>query len=139
MENIDFSNKVQHILEYDDRYPAEVYNFVNAAVKYTIDRLEQNGSGRRRHINARELLDGMTDFGKEQFGPLAWNVFAGWHFIRPADIGNVVFNLVKENLFAVSEEDSRRDFDLDYDLQQRLEAPFRHAPADSRPEIPIIA
>ncbi len=139
MKNIDFTGKVRHILEYDGRYPVEAYDFINNAVKYAIDEIEKSGpSSAPRHINARELLRGMAAFACREYGPLAWEVFCNWHIYSARDVGNMVYNLVREELFSTSKDDSPRDFDLDFDLREALEAPFRRNPADSLLDVPII-
>ncbi len=138
MKNIDFSVKIQHILEYDGRYPVEAYDFVNNAVKHAIEKIESNRMATRRHVNARELLNGMISFACQEYGPLAWDVFCNWHIYSPRDVGNIVYNLVREQLFSTSENDSPQDFDLNLDLREALATPFRHNAADSRLDVPII-
>ena len=138
MENIDFSGKVKHILEYDRQYPPEAYDFLNAAVKYTIDKIGRSGEESRRHISARELLDGMVAYACSEFGPLAAEVLDSWRILAPQDVGTMVYNLVREKLFSTSEQDSPQDFELDYDIRARLEAPYRQEQGEKHPDVPII-
>ncbi|MDD3119548.1 MAG: hypothetical protein PHQ27_10235 [Victivallales bacterium] len=137
MENIDFSGKVEHILTYDRQYPVAAYEFLNTAVKYTIDRIAD--AAPRRHIGARELLDGMVAYACEAYGPLAAEVLDSWRVYTAQDVGNMVYNLVREKLFSTNENDSPQDFELAYDLRARLLAPFRQEPEAAVPKAPIIA
>ena len=141
MENIDFKTRVEMMVEEDGRYPYEAYDFVNAAVKFSIDRIiaAESGNGIRRHINAVELLDGMVEFAQQQFGPLAWEVLRNWHLTAAKDIGKVVFNMVNHRLLSRSDRDTESDFNIPYDLEGKLMESFRRG-NEARPGLrsPII-
>jgi len=126
MENIDFQKRVEAILQEDCDYPPEAYDFVNAAVKYTIEALIAAGAASgRRHVNAAELLDGIVRFAQDQYGPMAAAVLTQWHLQKPTDIGRVVFNMVNAKLLSRSDNDQESDFDTDYNLTAKLQAPYR--------------
>jgi uncharacterized repeat protein (TIGR04138 family) len=95
----------KRILARDPRYPLEAYRFIYEALDHTIKRL-----GERRHVDGRELLDGIRDFARAQFGPLARMVFECWNIHRTEDFGELVFNLVDADLMRKTETDTREDF-----------------------------
>ncbi len=103
----------KRILGRDSRYPMEAYRFIYEALDHTIQRL-----GERRHVSGRELLDGIRDFARAQFGPLARMVFDCWNIRRTEDFGELVFNLVEADLMRKTETDSREDFKDGFDFEE---------------------
>jgi len=139
MENIDFKNRVENIIESDRRYPYEAYDFINAAIKFTIDALIRSGSASgRRHINAEELLDGIVAFAQDQFGPVAGDVLGRWHLTSASAIGDVVFNMIEAKLLSRSDEDQKSDFAIPYDLDGKLRAPYLQQTRHTGIKLPII-
>lgn len=116
----DFSKKIDKILKSDKRYKKEAYNFVLDALGYTISKLPKP-----RHISAWELLEGIKDFGIEQFGPMAPEVFEHWGIEKTDDFGEIVFNLIDQRLLLKTESDSKEDFRAVFDLRDVLKREFR--------------
>jgi len=108
----------RRILTRDTRYPFEAYRFIYEALDHTIQRI-----GERRHVNGRELLDGIRDLARCRFGPLARMVFDCWHVRRTEDFGEIVFNLVEAGLLSKTDSDTREDFRGGFDFEEafRLE------------------
>ncbi len=111
MHKNDLKNKVSHILKRETRYHSDAYFFVSVSVTYTTSKLAQT-----RHVNALELLKGISTYALEQFGPFYKDILINWGIQKAADIGNIVYELITEQALSASEEDSREDFSVDFDL-----------------------
>jgi uncharacterized repeat protein (TIGR04138 family) len=114
-EEIRFEEKIQALYERDGRYKPEAYNFVMAALTYTLTRL-----GEVRHITGGELLEGLKDLSLESFGPMAKEVLNHWGVHECTDVGRVVFNLVDEGLLRKTENDSLKDFEDGFDFEEEF-------------------
>jgi uncharacterized repeat protein (TIGR04138 family) len=124
--------RLVQIVERDNRYPYEAYDFVFAALNHTqrllkrAPRDEETGAAEpQHHVTGRELLDGIRDLAVREFGLMARVVFRMWGINSTADFGEIVFNLVSENLMSKSDQDTREDFRDVYDLDQALVQDFR--------------
>jgi len=115
----DFWDKVHAICERDPRYRREAYEFVMRALEYTTARLP----GPRGHVSGQELLAGIVDLARQEYGDLAWIVFREWGIHESADFGAIVFTLVGEGLLGRQPEDSPEDFKGGIDVQHELEPP----------------
>jgi uncharacterized repeat protein (TIGR04138 family) len=103
--------KLDEILLSDSRYKMEAYVFVINALDYTMSRLMRQG-----HVTGPELLDGIRQLAKREFGPMARSVFENWGVTGTADFGEIVFTLVEAGLLGKTDEDSLSDFDDVYDF-----------------------
>ena len=93
----------------DPRYPRSAYIFVREALHHTVEKL-----GEQRHVTARELLEGIRDYARDEFGPLAATVFASWNVRTTSDFGAIVFNLVAVDEMGRTDDDQLSDFDNGY-------------------------
>ena len=116
MGRSEFWTTVERIRASDGRYARDAYAFVMDGLDYTVRSLPA-----RRHVSARELMDGLCRFGRERFGMLAFAVLSRWGLASASDVGEIVFQLVEAGILSRREEDSRADFDFDIDLKQTLE------------------
>jgi uncharacterized repeat protein (TIGR04138 family) len=116
--------KIQSILERDGRFRPEAYIFTLEALSFTIDR--QAKGGERRHINGRELLLGIRDYGRKLFGYLGASVFAAWGLRETGDFGDIVFNLVETGLLSKQDTDTKEDFVGVYSFEDAFEGEFIH-------------
>jgi uncharacterized repeat protein (TIGR04138 family) len=116
----DIYQTVERIVQKDDRYKAEAYLFVLAALKYSLRKL-----GRSRHLTSEELLDGIKALGIEQYGPTTRMVFEHWGVKTTEDFGQVVFNMVDAGLLRKTEEDSIEDFKGVFDFQEEFDKKFK--------------
>ncbi len=142
MKDERFIEAVDRIFRDDPRYSPPAYEFISDAVTYTVKKLDRSKRPRgERHVNGRELVQGVADYSVEQFGPLAENVLADWGLKDGMAIGNVVFNLIKEGLLKASEEDRLEDFEGTTEiLHSAVRKPFEYAAPPSRGgKPPIIA
>jgi uncharacterized repeat protein (TIGR04138 family) len=124
--------RLAKIVRRDPRYPYEAYEFLYAALSYTqklLDRVPRDGPdvepGPQYHVSGRELLKGIREFALREFGLMARTVFRLWGINRTDDFGEIVFNLVEENLMSKTDNDSRADFHDVYDLDQALVQDYR--------------
>lgn len=119
----DFSEVVKRICIEDTRYSRPSYFFVKQALDYTLKCRMEKGIP-PGHISGQELLQGIADFGLEQFGTMAFAVLKEWGVTRCEDFGEIVFNLVDFGVFGKTEEDCRSDFANGYDFYETFQKPF---------------
>ena len=116
---IDFWDAIKKIRAKDDRFEPETYPFVMEALEFTLQRI-----GERRHVSARELLDGLCLYSRERFGLLAADVLESWGIQNAFGVGLAVFQLVEAGILAKQDSDHLDDFDLDYNLRGSLERKY---------------
>ena len=119
---MNFYNKVKKIAQKDPRYKIDAYEFVMQALVFTQHKLKKHG-----HISGGELLEGIRDFGLEQYGPMLKVVLGHWGVKSTEDFGEIVFNMVENNLMGKNENDSREDFKNVYDFDKAFEIKNRIA------------
>jgi len=107
---------IEEITQGDLRYKANAYLFVIVAVEKTINTLSS-----ARHISGQELLDGITEYAINQFGPMSKEVFNYWGIKESDDFGNIVFNLIGVELLTKTAEDSIEDFKNGMDFTKVFE------------------
>ncbi|MCY3020494.1 MAG: hypothetical protein NTW87_15850 [Planctomycetota bacterium] len=112
-EERDEEQRIAQILLRDERYSREAYRFVQEGLEYTMQR-----RGRKGHVTGRELLDGLRDYARERFGLMARAVLNHWGVKATADFGEIVFNLVDEQIMSKQDSDTREDFENVYDFEE---------------------
>jgi uncharacterized repeat protein (TIGR04138 family) len=124
--------RLADVVRRDPRYAYEAYEFVFAGLTHTQRLLgrvpkEEEGAnpGPQYHVSGRELVEGIRDLALSEFGLMARVVLRMWGINRTGDIGEIVFNLVEENLMSKTDQDSRADFQDIFDLDQALVHDFR--------------
>src|SRR5919201_4753633 len=127
-----YQARLAEVVERDPRYAYEAYEFVFLALSHTQKLLgrvpsdeEAGAPGPQYHVSGRELVEGIRDLALHEFGLMARVVFRLWGINRTGDFGEIVFNLVDENLMSKTEQDSRQDFQNIFDLDQALVQDFR--------------
>jgi uncharacterized repeat protein (TIGR04138 family) len=127
-----YQARLAEVVRRDPRYAYEAYEFVFAALGHTQRMLgripsdeEAASPGPQYHVSGRELVEGVRDLALREFGLMARVVFRMWGINRTDDFGEMVFNLVKENLMSKTEQDSLADFANVYDLDQALVHQFQ--------------
>ena len=122
-----FNQTVLEIIQHDQRYHADAYEFVNSAVSYTVKKLsrDRKPSG-NRHDTAEELVAGSLDYAVSEYGFLAAAVIRSWGLLSGEDFGNIVYNMIDAKLLSASKDDSPADFlchpDLADELQHRIDS-----------------
>lgn len=112
----DEEQKLAQILVRDDRYRREAYRFVQEGLEFTMQR-----RGRRGHVSGRELVLGMRDLARERFGLMARTVLNQWGVTSTSDFGELVFNLIEEDIMSKQDSDTRADFANIYDFEEAFE------------------
>jgi uncharacterized repeat protein (TIGR04138 family) len=136
MKTAEFQNKVKTIINNDNRYSEDSYEFVNDAVIYTV---EKNKKEDKRHVSGKELLDGVMEFAINNYGPMAYAVLSEWGIDNGESVGNIVFNLVRCKILSTNENDSIDDFKNYKDFKTVLTAPFVTNRKGYTGLLPIIA
>jgi uncharacterized repeat protein (TIGR04138 family) len=116
----DFYEKIEQIVDRDDRYKVAAYAFVMLALNYTVSKLHRSG-----HVTGKELLGGIKEFGIAQYGPMAKTVFNYWGVHTTRDFGEIVFNLVEHKLLGKTEEDRLQDFENVFNFEEEFVKKYR--------------
>ena len=124
MQELNFDEIVERIVERDSRYPREAYTLLREALDFTQRQIHKKSRGKVRHVSGQELLDGIRDYALQQYGPMAITVLEEWGIRGTSDFGEIVFNMVEHRLLAKTEEDSRADFARGYDFDEAFRNPF---------------
>ena len=126
MQQFDYNEVLETILAKDSRYPLEAYQFVREGLDYTQHKMARmSGAKEPRHVTGRELTDGMRQYALETYGPMARLLLNDWGIHATEDFGEIVFNLVENNLLAKTKNDSREDFAGGFDFEEAFTAPFQ--------------
>jgi uncharacterized repeat protein (TIGR04138 family) len=147
MHTANFDEALDQIVQKDKRYHREAYLFVREALDYT-QKLVSKGSkseprqattddvveGKVRHVSGQELLGGIRAYALDQYGPMTLTLLGEWGVHRCEDFGELVFNMVENNLLAKTKKDSRDDFKDGYAFEDAFRKPF--LPAGSAPVEP---
>ncbi|MCP4649451.1 MAG: hypothetical protein GY853_05130 [PVC group bacterium] len=112
----DFLKILDRICQKDDRYAQDAYLFVFTALTHTMGQLKRKG-----HITGQELLYGIRQIAIKEYGRMARTVFEHWGVKNSEDFGNIVFNLVEEELLGKTDADSINDFKNSYDFKTVFE------------------
>jgi len=112
------AEKFRLLLEADRRYDPEAYNFLYEALDYTLNNVVSPRGRQSQHVTGQELLEGIRRFSIEQFGCLAKPVLENWGVHATSDFGEMVFNLVSQDLMGKQDSDSKDDFRDVYDFRE---------------------
>jgi len=109
---VPFWEAVDHIRARRPRYRREAYGFVMLALGHVVEGLpdERRANPQQRHVSGQELLRGVIEVARSEFGPLAPMVFREWGVVRASDVGEIVFDLVESGQLSARPEDRREDF-----------------------------
>ena len=113
------SDPIRKLAMSDRRYAPEAYSFLFESLDHAV-RLAGRGKeeGSARHVSGQELLEGMRDYARNLFGPLAGQVWRSWGIHSTLDWGRVVFKLVDAELLKRQDSDSIDDFREGFDFDQ---------------------
>ena len=138
MHTTNFDEAIDQLSKKDPRYQREAYNFVREALDHTQKMVnkgaktearaaaaDDDSNPKVRHVSGQQLLEGIREFALDQFGPMTFTVLEEWGLRRCEDFGEIVFNMVENNLLAKTKNDTRDDFKGGYDFEQAFRAPFR--------------
>ena len=120
---ITFQAAVQEICKEDDRFHPDAYDFLREALDYTVNRIKEKEM-QPRHVNGAELMFGFRDFTLQEFGPMSKALLKEWGITKTRDVGEMVFNLIRVEMFSKEEGDSPKDFENIYTFKEAFEKPF---------------
>lgn len=106
---------IETLAEKSGKYKSEAYLFIFEALEYTLRKLNEH-----RHIKGQELLQGISEFGRSEYGPMTKTVFEYWGVTKTEDFGRIVFDLVNAELMGKTESDSIEDFKDYYDFDEEF-------------------
>ena len=112
---IEVSERIRALRRKDPRYAPEAYHFVFEALAHAL-------AGKRRHLSARELLEGIREYAPLKFGQLALLVLERWGVRGTEDFGEIVYNLIEARLMGKTDTDSKDDFRGVYDFHEAFGA-----------------
>ena len=113
----DAREKIRELAEREVTYDEKAYVFVLLAVERVVESL----SGPPRHISGAELLEGIVDYARDKYGPMAKEVFNFWGVEKSVDFGRIVFLLVDAGLLMKTDRDSLEDFRDKLDFEEIFE------------------
>ena len=110
-------DELEKIVKEDGRYKKEAFLFVYRVLQHTLERLEV-----KRHISARELLRGISQYGKALYGPMTKTVLEHWGITKTQDFGEIFFLMANARLGRIrrSPRDSLEDFKDVYDFEDEF-------------------
>lgn len=129
MQAIPFEHAVDAIVRRDKRFDRQAYFFLKEALDFTLQRIAEGNGGKPRHVTGPELLAGFRDHALEQYGPMALTLMREWNVRKCCDVGDMVFQLIEEEVFGKQDSDRREDFSEIFDLEEVLSLPFRASSA----------
>jgi len=117
-----FWDSVETIRDADPRFSREAYGFLMGALGLTVQALPaaRREDAARRHLSGQELLSGLIQLARSEFGSLAPMVFREWGVRRGEDWGTIVFQLVATGQLSARPEDRVEDFAGGPDLETAL-------------------
>ena len=142
MQAMQFEQSVVSILKRDKRFDPHAYFFLKDALDFTLKRIADANGGKARHVSGPELLEGFRDFALDQFGPMASTLMTEWGIRKCQDVGDMVFQLIEEQVFGKQDSDQREDFSAVFDFEDALVTPFlpkRALPSRARAARPAKA
>ncbi len=125
MQTRDIDEVLDRVVAADPRYHRDAYLFLREALDYTQRAISKANRGKLRHVTGQELLAGIRAYALAEYGPMALTLFHEWGVRSCADFGDLVFNLVDQNVLGKTETDSRADFQDGYDFEEAFSKPFR--------------
>ena len=119
------------IADKDGRYAWEAFEFVMEALGHSQRMFGKESpqgeapAGPEHHVTGRELLEGVCDLARREFGLMAPVVFDRWGVRRTGDIGEIVFALINAQVLSKTDSDRLEDFQNVFDLEQALTEGYR--------------
>lgn len=124
MQAVNFEEVLDLLVKKDPRYQRDGYFFLREALDHTQKMVGKAKKGEIHHVTGQQLLSGIRDYALSQFGPMTLTVLEEWGIRSCEDFGEMVFNMVANNLLAKTEKDSREDFKGGYDFEDAFRKPF---------------
>jgi uncharacterized repeat protein (TIGR04138 family) len=118
---VDVASVLMQICRRDERYRFGAYQWLlSEGLEHTMKQHLGLTEETRRHMTGREIAEGLRALAREQFGPLARDVWRHWGINATRDWGNIVYNLIDAGLLHKHDEDRVEDFQDIYNLDADL-------------------
>ncbi len=123
---------IVELLQQDQRYHIEAYQFVREALAYAqeILKMSEEGTEGEQHITGQQLCEAIRKYSLEQYGFMAKTVLNSWGVFTTGDFGEIVYNLIRIKHMKRSKADRREDFDDCYDFANAFEPIFELSGSD---------
>lgn len=123
---------IVELLQQDQRYHLEVYQFVREALAYAQEVMKMPGEGAEgeHHITGQQLCEAIRLYAQQQFGYMSKTVLNSWGVYATGDFGEIVYNLIRIKHMKKSDSDRREDFDDVYDFADAFEPVFEHSSSE---------
>lgn len=110
---------VLDVADAQNRYAREAFHFIQRGLAFTAERVfgPLEDSNANRHVNGRQLCQGLRDFALKQWGPMAPLVLERWGIVSTLDFGFIVFQLIEAGVFHRQKSDTLTDFRDVYDFE----------------------
>jgi uncharacterized repeat protein (TIGR04138 family) len=118
---IDIEAMLLEVRRTEPRYRTAAFRFLlTQGIEYTLRTYLGVPQGEYRHMNGREIAEGLRELAQREFGPLAYDVWEWWGIRTTRDWGEVVWALIRAGLLHANEADRIEDFDDVYDVRAAL-------------------
>lgn len=117
-----FEDAVDEILRHDKSYAPDAYGFMRQALDAAVEQFHKGGE--QPHLTAEELYLGFCAYALQEYGPMAAAVMEHWGIGSPADVGCIVYNLIRVGVFGRQEGDTQEQFNNLQPLRELLDAPY---------------
>jgi uncharacterized repeat protein (TIGR04138 family) len=124
MQALPYEHAIDSILQRDSRFHPQAYIFLKEALDFTTGKVEESKQGRKNHVTGQELLEGFRDLALREFGPMAGTLLREWGLNQCQDVGDMVFNLIEEQVFGKQDSDTKEDFSAIYTFHDAFVRPF---------------
>ena len=125
MQALPYEHAIEAIVKRDPRFHPAAYIFLKEALDFTLKKIMESNQGRARHVSGAELLHGFRELALQQFGPMANTLLSEWGLHKCADVGDMVFLLIEEQVFGKQDSDTKEDFADVYSFHQAFVLPFQ--------------
>ena len=117
------------LLQQDQRYHLEAYQFVREALAYAQEVMQINSRSQvneegENHITGQQLCEGIRQYSLHQYGYMAKTVLNTWGIYCTGDFGEIVYNLIRIKQMKKSDSDRREDFDDVYSFETAFDPQF---------------
>jgi len=131
----EISNPMFELMEQDDRYKPEAYEFIRMALAFAHDVMESGSVSKEdmaeltrdtptdddipeeSHLTGQELCEAIRRLALLQFGFMTKTVLNSWGIHETLDFGELVYNMIEIGLMKKSKTDSKSDFADVYDFK----------------------
>jgi uncharacterized repeat protein (TIGR04138 family) len=131
----EISNPLYDLMQQDDRYKPEAYEFIRMALAFAHDVMECGSLSKEdlaeltrdvtsdddipeeAHLTGQELCEAIRKLALMQFGFMTKTVLNSWGIHETLDFGELVYNMIEAGLMKKSKTDSKSDFADVYDFE----------------------